>query len=44
MSMRGVQKPGHTTVTSVMMGSFREDAAARAEFLALTRFASESKR
>ena len=35
MSMRGVERPGHQTVTSEMRGVFREDAAARAEFLSL---------
>jgi GTP cyclohydrolase I len=37
MSMRGVQRPGHATVTSAMRGAFRKNAAARAEFFALTR-------
>jgi GTP cyclohydrolase IA len=31
MSMRGVKKPGATTVTSAVRGLFREDARARAE-------------
>jgi GTP cyclohydrolase I len=33
MSMRGVKKPGATTVTSAVRGSFRSDAASRAEAL-----------
>lgn len=35
MSMRGIQKPGATTVTSAVRGDFLEDPAARAEYLAL---------
>jgi GTP cyclohydrolase IA len=35
MSMRGIQKPGHSTTTSVMRGAFRRQAATRAEFLGL---------
>ncbi|MCL6603250.1 MAG: GTP cyclohydrolase I FolE [Paenibacillus sp.] len=35
MCSRGVKKPGSKTVTLATRGSFREDAAARAEFLAL---------
>jgi GTP cyclohydrolase IA len=34
MSMRGVKKPGATTVTSAVRGLFRDDAAYRAEALA----------
>ena len=35
MSMRGVQKPGHVTRTSKLLGSFMTAPAARAEFLTL---------
>ncbi len=37
MTLRGVQAPGTTTVTSSLLGVLREDARTRAEFLALTR-------
>jgi len=33
MMMRGVQKQGSTTLTSVMRGAFKEDARTRQEFL-----------
>jgi GTP cyclohydrolase I len=35
MSLRGVQKPGATTVTSKLLGKVREDSRTRSEFLAL---------
>jgi|GEM_PF-104555 len=34
LSLRGVQKPGTTTVTSTLLGALRDDAGARHEFLA----------
>lgn len=37
MTLRGVQAPGTTTVTSSLLGLLREDARTRSEFLALTR-------
>ncbi|MGH7856653.1 MAG: GTP cyclohydrolase I FolE [Candidatus Binatia bacterium] len=37
MSMRGVQKPGHLTVTSALRGIFRENVATRAEAMTLIR-------
>jgi len=35
--MRGVQKQNSYAITSAMLGSFREDARTRAEFLELIR-------
>ncbi len=35
MAMRGVQKPGAKTTTSCMLGSFRDRAKTREEFLSL---------
>lgn len=35
MSMRGIQKPGHATITSTMLGAFRDEPSARAELIAL---------
>ena len=36
MTLRGVQAPGTTTITSSLLGVLREDPRSRAEFLALT--------
>jgi hypothetical protein len=35
MTMRGVQKPGATTVTTFYTGAYESDAALRAEFIGL---------
>lgn len=35
MSMRGIKKPGTTTLTSSVCGIFREDASSRAEAMDL---------
>jgi len=37
MTTRGVQKPGTVTVTSAMLGLFRDDPSTRREFLAMIR-------
>jgi GTP cyclohydrolase IA len=37
MTTRGVHKPGADTVTSQMLGSFRDDPSTRREFLAMIR-------
>ncbi|WVN86651.1 GTP cyclohydrolase I [Cryptococcus depauperatus CBS 7841] len=43
MSMRGVQKPSATTVTSTMLGCFRQQQKTREEFLTLIRTPSVSR-
>jgi GTP cyclohydrolase I len=42
MSLRGVQKPGATTVTSALHGLVRDDPRTRQEFLALTQRSSRA--
>jgi GTP cyclohydrolase I len=42
MSLRGALATGASTVTTVLRGGLRDDAASRAEFLSLTR--SRSRR
>ncbi|MFQ5835513.1 MAG: GTP cyclohydrolase I, partial [bacterium] len=37
MSIRGIKKPGTTTVTSVVRGIFRENPATRAEAISFIR-------
>lgn len=37
MMMRGVQKQGSSTLTSCLLGAFRDDARTRNEFLGLVR-------
>jgi GTP cyclohydrolase I len=42
MSLRGIQKPGATTVTSALRGVVRDDPRTRQEFLALTQRGSRA--
>ena len=37
MTIRGVKKPGATTITSAIRGGFRKDSRTRAEAMALIR-------
>lgn len=37
MAMRGIRKPGASTVTSAVRGGFRNDSRSRAEALSLIR-------
>ncbi len=37
MTMRGVQKPGTTLITSAIRGGFRRRSVTRSEFLSLVR-------
>jgi len=37
MSMRGVQKPGVSTITTQFMGTFRDDPAEQVRFITLVR-------
>jgi len=43
MALRGVAKPGTKVVTSALLGTFRQDARTRQEFLALAGVAQDSK-
>jgi GTP cyclohydrolase I len=43
MMMRGVQKQNSYAITSAMLGSFREDARTRSEFLELIRHPRNGK-
>jgi GTP cyclohydrolase I len=36
MTLRGVQAPGTTTITSTLLGALRDDPRTRAEFLGMT--------
>lgn len=42
MALRGVEKPGSTTVTSALLGALRNDQRTREEFLTLARKADRS--
>ncbi len=43
MTIRGVQKPGSTTVTSALRGSFQRRPATRAEFFAIVRHLGDGR-